>query len=289
MRSLRAGGRGNTAVMLLRTIARPLLSAAFIGQGLESLLNPQAAGEAARPALDGARKLPGSVSDSVPTDPAGVERFARAVAVVQIGAGALLASGKLPRVASATLAFTVIPSRVGAHMFWTADDPEVKAQQRRALLADLSLLGGLMIASADTAGRPSLGWRGRRAARKISEAVAGVAPNGDSEVGEKLAHGLHVGAERGREWMETALDKSAPLVEAARDRGGELVDVARERGAELADIARDRGADLADMARERGSELADIARDRGTDLAVSARARGAELADSTRRLARSVT
>ena len=85
---------------------------------------------------------------------------------MQIGGGLLLATGKLPRFASAALAATVIPGNLGAHMFWSEVDPERKAQKRREFLADISLLGGLIIASADTAGKPSLGWAaGARRAR----------------------------------------------------------------------------------------------------------------------------
>jgi vacuolar-type H+-ATPase subunit H len=190
----------------------------------------------------------------------------------------LLATGKLPRIASAALAFTVVPGSLGAHLFWNEDDPERKAQKRRDLLTDLSLLGGLIIASADTAGKPSLGWRGRQAAGRISEAVSHALPldgsDGsvlDSEFAERIAHGLQVGAERGRELASTAGEKSAPYVDAARKR-------ARKRGAQLADTVRERGTELAETARERGTELAETARERGTELAETARERGTELA-----------
>jgi uncharacterized membrane protein YphA (DoxX/SURF4 family) len=168
--------------MFVRRIARPLLSAAFIGQGVDALRNPHRAAEAARPALDGLQKLPQPATIKVPNDP---ETFARINAAVQIGCGLLLASGKLPRVASATLACTVIPGSLGGHQFWTESDPERKATQQRELLTDLSLVGALMIASVDTQGKPSLGWRGRRAARAASKAVA-VATERVSAAAEKI-------------------------------------------------------------------------------------------------------
>src|SRR5271168_3396859 len=218
--------------MLIRRIARPLLSVAFIGQGVDSLRNPSSAAEAAAPAVGGLQALPDPVGSSIPSDP---QTFAQINAAVQIGGGLLLATGKMPRVASAALAFTVLPANLGAHMFWNETDKQLKAQKRREFLSDLSLLGGLMIASADTAGRPSLGWRGRRAANRLSEKVSAALPlDGsddsvlDSELAERIAHGLHVGAERGRELASTAAEKSAPAVDAARKR-------ARKRGAELAE------------------------------------------------------
>ena len=265
-----------------------MLAAVFIGQGFEALKSPKPAAEAARPALEGLQKLPEPVSANVPNDP---ETLAKITAAVQIGGGLLLASGRLPRVASAALAATVIPANLGAHMFWDEPDQQLKAEKRRAFLTDMSLLGGLIIASADTAGKPSLGWRGRRAARKVSEAVAGTLPGSnhgvlDSDlldrVGPKVGHGLQIGAERGRELALTAGERAAPLLETARKRSADFAEIARERGAELADIASERGAELADVARKRGANFADVASERGADLADVARKRGAEIIDVAR-------
>lgn len=265
-----------------------MLAAVFIGQGFEALRSPKPAAEAARPTLEGLQKLPDPVGSGLPSDP---ETFAKITAAVQIGGGLLLASGRLPRLASAALAATVIPANLGAHMFWDEPDQQLKAEKRRAFLTDLSLLGGLIIASADTAGKPSLGWRGRRAARKVSEAVSGGLPGSShalldndllDKVGPKVGHGLQVGAERGRELALTAGERAAPLLETARKRGAELAEIARERGAELADVARERGAEFADVASERSAELAEIARKRGAEFADVARDQGGELVDTTR-------
>jgi uncharacterized membrane protein YphA (DoxX/SURF4 family) len=305
--------------MLIRRIARPLLSVAFVGQGVESLLNPKSAAEAAAPAVDGLQALPDPVGSKIPSDP---QTFAQINAAVQIGGGLLLATGKMPRVASAALAFTVLPANLGTHMFWTETDPQRKAELRQAFLKDLSLLGGLIIASADTAGKPSLGWRGRRAAERLSERVSSALPGSQdtvdtdfSELGEKIVHGLQVGAERGRELASTAAERSAPYAEAALERGRELASTAaersapyaeaalergrelagtaaersaplakraRKRGEELASTAAERSAPLAKKARKRGEKLADTARARGVELAESARERGGELADTAR-------
>jgi uncharacterized membrane protein YphA (DoxX/SURF4 family) len=277
--------------MLIRRIARPLLSAVFIGQGIDSLLNPKPAAQAAAPAVDGLRALPDPVGSRIPSDP---QTFAQINAAVQIGGGLLLATGKAPRIASAALAFTVLPANLGAHMFWSESDPQQKAQKRKDFLTDLSLVGGLIIASADTAGKPSLGWRGRRAAERISERVSSALPGSDDgELGEKIVHGLQVGAERGRELASTAAERGAPYAEAALERGRELASTAAERGApyaeaalergrELASTAAERGAPLAKKARKRGEELASTAAEKGAPLAKKARKRGEELADTAR-------
>lgn len=274
--------------MVIRRIARPLLSVAFIGQGVNSLLNPKSAAEAAAPAVDGLQALPDPVSGNIPSDP---ETVAQITAAVQIGGGLLLATGKLPRVASAALALTVLPANLGAHSFWNESDPVAKAQKRQQFLTDLSLLGGLLIASADTAGKPSLGWRGRRAAERLSERVSSAWPGSDdsgfeadlSELGERIAHGLQIGAERGRELASTAAERGAPYAEAALERGRELASTAAERGRPLAKKARKRGEELADEAAERAAYLAQKARKRSEELAEEAAERGKPLAKKARK------
>jgi len=270
--------------MLVRRVARPLLSAVFIGQGIESLRRPEQAAETARPTAEGLQKLPQTASSKVAQDPL---TLARVTAAVQVGGGVLLASGKLPRLASVALAATVVPGSLGGHLFWTETDPQAKAQQRREFLTDLSLLGGLMIASVDTEGKPSLGWRGRRAARRASEAVSAVLPVGAAtssgallgSVGEKVSHGLQTGAERGRELADVAGERVSPLLDVARERGAEFAAVARERGAELADVAQKRSAELADTARDRGADWAETAQKRGKKAAKKASKKAEKRAD----------
>lgn len=277
--------------MLIRRVARPMLSAVFISRGVEALRSPKPAADATRQTLDGLSKLPDPVGPNVPSN---AETVARVNAAVQIGGGLLLATGKLPRFASAALALSVVPGSLGGHAFWNEVDPERKAQERRAFVTDISLIGGLIIASVDTEGKPSLGWRGRRAARKVSEAVTSALPVGaaagsslaDSAFAEKVGHGLQVGGERGRELAHVARERGGELAEVALERGGvlasELAEVARDRGAEWAEVARHRGGELAVAARERGGELAEVARERAPELAEAARGRSADLAELAR-------
>lgn len=275
-----------------------MLATTFITRGVEALKSPKPAADAARPTLEGLSKLPDPVGPNVPTN---AETVAKVTAGVQIGAGLLLASGKLPRLSSAALAVSVVPGSLGSHAFWNETDPARKAAERKALFADVGLIGGLIIASVDTEGRPSLGWRGRRAARKVSERVTNVLPSGgdtpnaliDAELvdkwGENLQSGLHVGAERGRELAHVAYERGSELADVALERGTELADVARDRGPklakkarkrglELAELTQDRSTELADVAQKRGAKLVDVARDRAPELVEAARDRGAELA-----------
>lgn len=274
---------------MVRRIARPLLSAAFIGQGIEALRDVKPAAEVVQPTLDGLQALPNSVSDKVPDNAVTV---AKINAAVQIGGGLLLATGRIPRVASALLAATVIPGNLGRHMFWEENDPVLKADKRRAFLTDVSLVGGLVLASADTAGKPSLGWRGRRAGRRVAERVSSALPSSndgllDSEFAEKLGHGV----ERGRELAETAYDRATPLAATAyersahalqrgADRAAPLAATAYERSAGALKKAEDRAAPLAAEAYERSAQALQKGVDKAAPLAAEARRRSAELAES---------
>ena len=270
-----------------------MLATTFIARGVDALRSPKPAADAARPTLESLSRLPEPVGPHVPTN---AETVARVNGAVQIGAGLLLATGRLPRFASAALALSVVPGSLGGHAFGKETDVERKAAERRAFLADISLIGGLIIASVDTEGRPSLGWRGRRAAHKVSENISetfsNVLPSSGSDalidtelvdrVGHSLQSGLHVGAERGRELAHVARERGAELADVAQKRGAVLADVAQKRGAVLADVASKRSAELAELARERGPELAEVARERGAEIAEVARERGAEIADVAR-------
>jgi uncharacterized membrane protein YphA (DoxX/SURF4 family) len=301
--------------MLVRRIARPLLSAAFIGQGVEALRDVKPAAEVVQPTLDAAQALPSSVADQIPDNAVTV---ARINAAVQIGGGLLLATGRIPRVASALLAATVIPGNLGKHMFWDETDPALKAEKRRGFLTDLSLIGGLVLASADTAGKPSLGWRGRRAGRRVAERVSAVLPSShdaliDAELADKLSHGVQTGVDRGREMAETAYDRAAPLAATAYERSAKALRKAEDRAAPLAAqaygrsayalqkgadkaaplaaeayersaLALQRGADkaapLAAEAYERSAYALQKGADKAAPLAAEARRRGTELAET---------
>jgi uncharacterized membrane protein YphA (DoxX/SURF4 family) len=262
-----------------------MLATTFIARGVDALRSPKPAADAARPTLEGLSKLPDPVGPNVPTN---AETVARVTAGVQIGAGLLLATGKLPRFASAALAVSVVPGSLGAHAFWNETDAERKAAERRAFLSDVGLIGGLVIAAVDTEGRPSLGWRGKRAARKLGESVSGALPSGsssaliDSELVDRIGDGLHVGAERGRELAHVARERGAELAEIARERAPEYAELARDRSAELAEIAQKRGSKLIDAARDRAPEYAELARDRSAEIAETAQKRGSKLVDAAR-------
>lgn len=266
--------------MLIRRLARPLLASTFVANGVETLMHPQSrVQEASNLVAKGQEALPSNVASSLPSDP---DTLVKVTAAVQIAGGTLLALGKAPRPAALALAATVVPATLTEQNFWAETDPARKAVKRTAFLKDVSLLGGLMIAAADTAGKPSLGWRGRRAARKAAATVGGALPVGASDgsgKGEAVRHQLQQAAERGQELAGTVATKGAELAETTRERGPEWAEAAKHRGAELAEIAKHRGSGLAEVAKHRGSELADTVQTRGPGWTEAAKNRAAGIGD----------
>ena len=80
--------------------------------------------------------------------------------------------GRLPRLSALAIAATLVPTTLAGHRFWEAEDDKDRAQQRIHFLKNVSMFGGLLIAAGDTAGRPSLAWRGRHAAKTARREVA---------------------------------------------------------------------------------------------------------------------
>ncbi|MGW5751620.1 DoxX family protein [Nocardia rhamnosiphila] len=268
-------------IMLLRRFARPLLASAFVVNGVETLMHPESrVKEASTLVHKGKESLPSDIAGNLPADPS---TLVRVTAAVQIAGGALLALGKAPRPAALALAATVVPATVTEQNFWAENDPERRAAKRTAFLKDVSLLGGLMIAASDTAGKPSLGWRGRRAARRAAATVGGALPVGSSArsgTGDAVRQQLHQAADRGRDLAGSAADRGAELAEIAQQRGPVWADTAKKRGADWADIAKHRGAELAETAQTRGPEWAAAAKSRAAELADYTKHRGGELAET---------
>src|SRR3712207_1410999 len=159
--------------MLLRRVARPMLAALFINGGIQALRYPSGHAQAARPvldavapAVDAATEAVAPVADKAPIDVSvrrpDDELLVQFDGAVKVVAGSLLALGKPPRLSAAALAASLVPTTLAGHRFWEETDPQKKQDQQIHFLKNLGLLGGLLIAAADTEGKPSLGWRARR-------------------------------------------------------------------------------------------------------------------------------
>jgi putative oxidoreductase len=150
--------------VLIRRIARPLLAGVFVTGGIDVLRNPGPRAEKAEP-------LTSKLGNVLPL-PQETEQVVRLNAIAQVTAGALLAAGRLPRLAATVLAGSLVPTTLAGHPFWEEDDPRTRAQQRIHLAKNLAILGGLLLAAVDTEGSPSLGWRARQAAKRARKRVS---------------------------------------------------------------------------------------------------------------------
>ena len=150
---------------LSRAVARPLLASMFISGGLDSVRHPETKVAAAQGVTDQLR----TVVPSLPKDTATLVRFN---GMVQLGAGVMLATGRAPRLASLALIGSILPTTYAGHRFWEETDEKIRAQQRVHFLKNLGLLGGLILAAVDTGGAPSLTWRTKQGAQRVSHTVA---------------------------------------------------------------------------------------------------------------------
>jgi putative oxidoreductase len=154
--------------MLVRRIARPLLASTFVVGGIDTLRNPQSRVAGARPVVE---KVAEQADKQLPVQvPRDVEQWVKIDAGVKVGAGSLLALGRLPRLSALTLAASIVPTTLAGHRFWEAEGA-AKQGQLIHFLKNLGLLGGLLLAAVDTEGKPSVGYRARRAAKKATNST----------------------------------------------------------------------------------------------------------------------
>lgn len=142
---------------VVRRLARPCLASMFVVGGLDSARNPASKVPIAEPVAP-------RLAAKLPYLPQDTETLIRLNGAVQLAAGVLLATGRLPRLSAALLAGSLVPTTLAGHRFWEEHDPQRKATQRIHFLKNLGLLGGLMLAAVDTEGKPGLAWRAQHAA-----------------------------------------------------------------------------------------------------------------------------
>jgi uncharacterized membrane protein YphA (DoxX/SURF4 family) len=140
----------------IRSLARPLLAATYVVDGASGLKSPAERVAAARAA---------GLSDP--------EKLVQVSAATQLLGGLALATGRLPRLSALSLAAVMVPSTYVRHPFWSSG--EAKGEQRTLFLKNLSMVGGLLLAAADTGGRESIphaaGRVSRRARKKAARAA----------------------------------------------------------------------------------------------------------------------
>jgi len=129
----------------------------FVTGGLDSFRRPETKVPAADP-------IAPRIAEKLPYLPEDTASLVRINGAAQVAAGLLLATGRFPRLSSAVLAGSLVPTTLAGHRFWEEQDETRRAQQRIHFFKNLSMLGGLMLAAVDTEGRPGLAWRAQHAA-----------------------------------------------------------------------------------------------------------------------------
>ncbi|WP_089154853.1 DoxX family protein [Micromonospora sp. NBS 11-29] len=140
----------------VRSLARVMLSGIFVVSGARNLRAPERVVPAAKPVTDRVAPLIRNVHPRIPTD---TTTLVRANAAAQLVGGLMLATGRFSRPAALVLAGTLLPTTAAGHPFWTDDDPAARNANQVHFLKNLGLLGGLLLAAADTEGKPGLRWR----------------------------------------------------------------------------------------------------------------------------------
>ncbi len=180
---------------LLRFAARTMLASYFVASGVKALRDPEALVPDAEPLVDRVvptvkQYAPEQVSSSIPEDPVTLIRIN---GVLQLVGGLALATGKGRRLGALVLAVTLVPATLAKHPFWTRETEEERDRDRSHFLKNVSLLGGVLLASRDTEGRPSIGYRatkgGQSLARDTKKASKKIADQSQDLVEGALAGG----------------------------------------------------------------------------------------------------
>ncbi len=182
----------------------------FVSGGVDQLRRPESkVAQADKVAATVARTL------HLPEDPVTLVRINGAV---QVGAASLLAMGKLPRLSAAALAASLVPTTLAGHRFWEEHEPGRRSMQRTSFLKNVSMLGGLVLAATDLEGRPSLGWRARRATKKASRRIGATS----HRMGQAI-HEVEKAAESAAHRVERAAGTAAHKVQEAAESGAQRV------------------------------------------------------------------
>lgn len=150
---------------LFRSVARPMLASVFLIGGAASLRNPGPLAVKTQPVADVLTRATGQ--SAIPA-----VSLVRGSAVLQLVAGALFATGRLPRITAIALAATMPGTTVVGHPFWNETDPQVRTNQRIHFFKNLAITGGLLMSTLDP--NPDRPWSLRR---KKSTSDSGSAGN----------------------------------------------------------------------------------------------------------------
>ena len=210
------------------------MAASFISGGIDTLRNPG-------PRVPRAEKVVSPLVDAVP-QLKNTEQVVKIDAAIKVVAGTLFAFGKFPRLSAAALIASLVPTTAAGHRFWEETDPAKRKQHQLQLLKNAGLVGGLLLATVDTEGRPSLAWRAQHAPRVISHAAGDL--RRDAELALYSASGAvrHLASDAMRDATDALRGSTADSLREAsgslREATGSLRQSASEHAREATDALR---------------------------------------------------
>jgi putative oxidoreductase len=208
-------------MVIARRFARPLLASIFIYGGVDAVRNPSSKAPAADTVVG---DMPVQVGLS------STEQLVRLDGAVKVIAGLALGVGKFPRLAALVLIGSLVPTTAAGHRFWEEHDPAKRKAQQLHFVKNASIVGGLLLAAADTEGKPSVSWRARRAARDLTHLVGGEAPStGAFAAGAAAVSRLASSAgQSAGELVESAGELAQSAGAVIRKKAGEVTESAQQ-------------------------------------------------------------
>lgn len=157
---------------LIRFAGRAMLASYFVSEGVKAVTKPDDHVDAADPIAQrvvplAQKAAPAQYAAYVPQE---TRTLVQATGAAQVLGGLAFAFGMGRRVGATTLAATMVPHVVASAMAKPASLDE-KRHKRSILMRNVALLGATLLASQDTEGQPSLGWRASNASRRIGKAA----------------------------------------------------------------------------------------------------------------------
>jgi putative oxidoreductase len=206
-----------------------MLAGIFISGGADALKNPE-------PKVKMAEAVTGPLSRNIKAVPDDAALLVRVNGGVQVAAGVLMSLGKFRRLSALVLAASIIPTTYAGHRFWEEVDDAERAQQRAHFLKNVGILGGLLLAVADTQGAPSTSWRVHRRMSRIRTSVAHSTSDSDGAVSRALESVSAGGSNVLRKIEDIAATEGPKLLDAASqhlsagaEAGGNLLAQTRHR------------------------------------------------------------
>ena len=144
---------------LLRFAGRSMLASFFVVNGAKAVANPEPHVPSAEPLAKAfvplAQKVaPPTIATYIPED---TRTLVRLIGATQVVGGLMLATGIGRRLGAAILGVSMVP-HVLASRPGKLSTPEERRIAQSLLLRNVALLGGVVLASLDTQGRPDLAW-----------------------------------------------------------------------------------------------------------------------------------